>query len=151
MKEAKGYVYTFIGGAGTLIRVAREYLGEGVWHWTANPAHLDVREGYPEDWKDQGAVFNERGELRWQREGDGYRALLLTETPTASPSEKLTPLEGDWTVEEQRLMLQNLKEARVHPPFPQYPHGKTSGWIQAFLYKRNGVSMYLSLRTFEEG
>ncbi len=145
MKEAKGYVYTFVGGASALARVAREHLGERVWHWVANPAHLDVQAGYPEDWKDQGAVFNEKGELRWQQEGE-YRALLLTENPV----EGLTPLEGDWTVEKQRLFLQDLEATKVHPQFSKYPTDSPRGYITARLYKRDGMAVYLSLRTFEE-
>jgi len=146
MKDKKGYVYTFVGGADDLVRVAHEYLGKTVWHWVANPAHLDVKPGYPADWQDQGAVFNEQGELRWQREGKNYRALLLTERPV----EGLTPLESDWTVEEQRLFLQDLEAAKVHPPFSRYPTGKAQGRIRALLYKRQGMAVYLSLRAFEE-
>lgn len=147
MKTEKGYVYTLTGSAADLARVAREHLGEAVWHWVANPAYLDVKTGYPEDWKDQGAVFSEKGELRWCREGETYRALLLTETPAANLSAR-----GDeWEVEEHHLFLQDVQEAKVHPRFPQYPTGKAEGWIAARLYKRRGVAFYLSLRTFEEG
>jgi len=138
MNAIKGYVYTFTGNADDLARLARKYLGERVWHWVADPAHLDVREDYPEDWKDQGAVFNEKGELRWQRESKNYRALLLTETPV----EGLAPLESDWTVKEQSLFLQDLKS-----PFPS---GGAKGRIKAFLYRRQGMAVYLSLRAFEE-
>ncbi len=147
MKETKGYVYTFTGNESDLARVAREHLGTDVWHWVANPARLDVKAGYPDDWQDQGAVFNEKGELRWHREGDVYRALLLMETPIQG----MTLLEGEWTVEQQSLFLQNLEERKVHPQFSQYPTGRSEGRITACLYKQGGMAVYLSLRTFEEG
>jgi len=142
----KGYVYTFAGSADDLARLAREYLGDQVWHWVADPAYLDVQAGYPVDWKDQGAVFNAKGELRWYREGSSYRALLLTETPVAD----LTVLPGEWTVEEQNLFLQDLEEPKVHPQFAFYPSGEPKGRIMAYLYKQNGMPVFLSLRTFEE-
>ncbi len=147
MKEAKGYVYTFTGNEFDLARVAREHLGANVWHWVANPARLDVKAGYPDDWQEQGAVSNEKGELRWYREGDTYRALLLTETPASN----LPALGETWEVETHRLFLQDLREAKVHPSFSQYPTGKLKGRITARLYKQRGMAVYLSLRTFEEG
>lgn len=146
MKTMKGYVYTFTGGAADLARVAREHFGEKVWHWAADPSHLDIKSGFPKDWQEQGAVFNRKGEMRWYREGEKYRALILTESPITT----LPPLGEGWKIEEQRLLLQNLQEAKVHPQFSQYPTGKTKGRIVACLYKKQGVTVYLSLRMFEE-
>jgi len=142
----KGYVYTFSGSADDLSRIAREYLGDSVWHWVADPAHLDVQAGYPEDWKDQGAVFNARGELRWHREGDSYQALLLTEKPVAD----LRALPGEWTAEKQNMFLQNLEEPKVHPQFETYPTSKPEGHMVTYLYKRDEMPVFLSLRQFEE-
>jgi len=143
----KGYVYTFTGNADNLAHIARQYLGDQVWYWVADPAHLDVRTGYPADWKEQGAVFNAKGELRWHREGDSYRALLLTETLV----EGLMALDGEWQVEKQHLFLQDLKEPRVHPQFGSYPTGKTQGRILAYLYKQDDRPVFVSLRVFKEG
>ena len=147
MKEEKGYVYTFLGGADELDRVAHEYLGDAVWHWVANAAHFEVKAGYPNDWQDQGAVFNAKGELRWRREGEVYQALLLTETPVIG----LAALPGEWAVEKPLLFLQDLKEAKVHPPFNTYPTGEKQGRVLAYLYKRDEMPVFLSLRQFEEG
>jgi len=142
----KGYVYTFTGSADDLARFAREHLGDQVWHWVADPAHLDVQAGYPQDWKDQGAVFNAQGELRWRRENGTYQALFLTETPVTG----LTAIEGTWEVEEQRLFLQDLSAAKVHPPFNTYPTGKPTGSIAVHVFKRDGMAVFVSLRAFEE-
>ena len=146
MNAIKGYVYTFTGNADDLARLARKYLGERVWHWVADPAHLDVREDYPEDWKGQGAVFNEKGELRWQREESSYQALLLTEAPI----EGLTSLPGEWTVDVQTLFLQDLEEPKLNPQFVVYPTSKPKGHLVVHLYRREGMPLFLSLRKFEE-
>jgi len=143
----KGYVYAFAGSVDELERIARKHLGDKVWRWTADPAYLKVESGHPSDWKDQGTVFNERGELRWHREEGDYRALLLTEVPV----EDQTPLPGEWTAEKQTLFLQDLEEPKVHPQFGVYPTGKSKGRIIAHLYCRDGMPLFLSLRKFEEG
>ena len=142
----EGYVYTFAGSTDDLVRFVREHLDGHVWHWVAGPAHLDVQAGYPQDWKDQGAVFNAQGELRWRRENGTYQALFLTETPVAG----LTEIKETWEVEAHRLFLQDLRAAKVHPPFDTFPTGKPTGRITVHVFKRDGMAVFVSLRAFEE-
>ncbi len=143
----QGFVYYLTGTSEELQRLAQTHLGEAVWHWVADAARLTVGEGYPADWKEQGAVFNTQGELCWRALGnEQYEALLLT--TKALPNHKVLP--GEWTVEEQTLYLQDLREARVLPQFAQYPTGKSTGKIRIRLYRRNGVPTFVSLCEFLE-
>jgi len=143
----QGYIYYLTGPSEALQRLAQTHLGEDVWHWVADTARLTVGEGYPADWKEQGAVCNAQGELRWRTLHDGqYEALLLTIKTLPNHD----PLPGKWTVEEQVLYLQDLREARVFPQFTWYPTGKPAGRIRVWLYRREGVPTFVSLREFLE-
>lgn len=138
------YAYSLEGTVEDLKQWADAYLGARVWHWVANPAQLNVGEGFPRAWKDQGAVFNEQGELRWWREDDGYEALLITEQPLTGQD----PLSGTWEAEIQEMFLQNLREPRVNPNFTTYPGGNTAGKIEVRVCYRDGVATLVSLRRF---
>nr|WP_290669642.1 hypothetical protein [Ardenticatena sp.] len=143
----QGFVYHLTGTSKELQRLAQTHLGEAVWHWVADTARLTVGKAYPADWKEQGAVFNTQGELRWRvSDDDQYEALLLT--TKALPNHEALP--GEWTVEEQALYLQDLREARVLPQFAQYPTGKPAGKIRVRLYCREGVPTFVSLCEFLE-
>jgi len=143
----QGFVYYLTGSSEDLQRLAQTHLGEDVQHWAADTAHLTVGEGYPVDWKEQGAVFNAQGELRWRVLNDEqYEALLLT--TKALPNQEALP--GEWTAEERVLYLQDLQEARVLPQFVRYPTGKATGKIRVRLYRRDGVPTFVSLCEFLE-
>ena len=143
----EGFVYLLRGSTEDLRRVAQMHIGDAVWHWAADAAHLTVGEGYPAAWKDQGAIFSAQGELRWHILNDGqYEALLLT--IKALPNHD--PLPGEWTAEERVLYLQDLQEARVLPQFARYPTGKATGKIRVRLYRRDGVPTFVSLCEFLE-
>ena len=143
----EGFVYLLKGSAEDLRRVAHMHIGDAVWHWAADTAHLTVGEGYPEAWKDQGTIFSAQGELRWHLLNDGqYEALLLT--VKALPNRD--PLPGEWTAEERVLYLQDLQEARVLPQFAWYPTRKAAGKIRVRLYRRDGVPTFVSLCEFLE-
>ena len=143
----EGFVYLLKGSTEDLRRVAQMHIGDAVWHWAADTAHLTVGEGYPVDWKEQGAVFNAQGELRWRVLNDEqYEALLLT--TKALPNQEALP--GEWTAEERVLYLQDLQEARVLPQFARYPTGKATGKIRVRLYRREGVPTFVSLCEFLE-
>ncbi len=138
------YVYSLQGTVDELRRKVDTYLGAPIWHWVADPAWLEVGEGLPKSWKEQGAVFNQRGELRWWRRNDAYEALLVTEEPI----EGLEPLPGTWRGETQVLFLQDLRERRVKPNFSTYPGGNPTGKIEARVCYRDGTATLVSLRKF---
>ncbi len=144
MAKQQVYVYSLEGSAGDLKRWAEAHLEDPVWHWVADPARLDVGEGLPADWKDQGSVFNEQGELRWWRGDDAYKALLVTEQAVAGHG----PLPGVWLAEIQSVFLQNLHERRVNPNFTAYPGEKTDGEVEVRVCYRDGTAMLVSLRRF---
>lgn len=141
----KAYVYAVQGPPEALQRWASS-LGEPLYHWVADAARLAIGEGIPENWKDQGAIFGPKGELRWRREGPDYFALLFTDGPVSS----LIPLDGEWTVWEVDFFLQNLRDRKLRPNFNAYPHGLPDGQCRAKVYYRNGTATFISLRTPSE-
>lgn len=120
-------------------------LGDDVIHWVADAARLDMGRGIPDDWKEQGAVFGPRGELRWWRHDQGYAAVLLSEEPVEGPP----PLPGVWTAKEKQFALQDLRDRRIGPTFAQYPHSAKGGMMRARIYCRDGVPVFVSPRTLQ--
>lgn len=119
-------------------------LGEGLVHWVADTTELTMGAGIPQDWKEQGAIFSEGGELRWWRDGDSYRALLLTDSPVPG----LEPLAGIWSRDESPVLffLQSLGASYLRPTFDRYPHGEPEGRFEAVIYRRDGVVVFVSPR-----
>lgn len=143
----KVYVYAVQGPPETLQAWARS-LGAPLYHWVADAAQLTMGPDIPEDWKDQGAVFGPKGELRWWREGPDCRALLLTDKPV----DGLRPLGGDWMAQDGDFFLQDLNDRKLQPNFATYPHGFASGRCRARVYYCNGVATFISPRELiEEG
>lgn len=137
----EAYVYALQGRPEGL-QGHTQALGQPLYHWVADGAQLTMGQGLPGDWKDQGAVFGPRGELRWWRTETDYRALLLT----GEPVDGLEPLPGEWKAEEKTLFLQNLNDHRLHPNFPAYPHGGPNGRFKALVYYRDGTATFISPR-----
>lgn len=137
----EGYAY-FLQDSSAQLAAWTLALGEPRWHWVADDARLTMGQDIPSDWKDQGAVFGPKGELRWWRSGKAYQALLLTDAPVPD----LVPLPGEWTVKELPLHLQNLQEKRLCPNFLAYPDGETRGEVRAKVYYRDGVATFVSVR-----
>lgn len=135
------YVYALRGRPEDLQGYVRA-LGQPLCHWVADGAQLTTGRDLPQQWKDQGAIFGPKGELRWWRMEADYRALLLTDAPVNG----LEPLPGEWKAEAQILYLQNLNDRRVHPNFSIYPHGKSEGRFKAVVYYLDGVSIFISPR-----
>ena len=138
------YVYAVEGTTQELEQWALEFLGSPLWHWVADGAELLVGEGMPAEWKSQGALFNERGELRWWRRKGAYEALLLSEEPVPDRE----PLPGQWECILESVFLQSLDDKRVRPNFTAYPGGRKDGRIEVRLCYRDGKAVFVSLRKF---
>ncbi len=144
----QGYVYA-LRGALEELQSYLHALGQPLIHWSADEGGLEMGPGAPTDWRDQGAIFGPKGELRWWREDGAVHALLLADEPLADR----VPLPGSWETEDWEFDLQNLRDARVHPAFTQYPYGGHRGKLVARIFYRNGVPMFISPRELrgEEG
>lgn len=144
------YVYALEGVPETL-RPWADRLGQPLYHWIADAARLEMGKGVPEQWKDQGAVFGPKGELRWWRVagGDafGYRALLLVDVPVGG----LSPLPGNWEARSEDFFLQNLNDRKLKPNFAVYPSGAPSGRFRAEVYYCDGVATFISPRELTGG
>jgi hypothetical protein len=139
------YAY-WLRGTGQELQSWAALLGSPTYFWVANSAHFQMSEGLPEDWLDQGSVFNTQGELRWWREGKQYQALFFSEQEMTG----LQPLQGEWETQEkdEEVFLQDLAEPRVRPTLDSYPHGATQGRLRAKVYRRDGVTVWISPRDF---
>lgn len=139
------YVYT-LEGAPEALRPWADVLGQPLYHWVADAARLEMGTDVPADWKDQGAVFGPRGELRWRRAAESnalkYQALLLTDAPV----DGLSPLSGEWEAKSEDFFLHNLNDRKLKPNFTAYPHGAVSGRFRARVYYRDGVATLISPR-----
>jgi hypothetical protein len=138
-----GYVYALSGTAADLRAQAERTLGTECWHWVANVAAFCMGNGVPESLEDQGAVYSERGELRWWRREEGYEALLLVDGPVAG----LTPMGGEWHTFAATLLLPNLDDRRYAPSFTHYPSGSSVGRVAARVYQDAAGTVLVSLRT----
>jgi hypothetical protein len=148
VQEKACFAYSLHGAANELQRWA-DRLGQHLAHWVADASQLTMGHGIPQDWKEQGAIFGADGELRWWKDGQQYRAVLLTEQPLP----ELQPIAGSWTTDERpfNFFLQDLRAAHLRPNFIGYPHGSHKGYLRAKLYRRNGVMAFVSLRALEGG
>lgn len=140
------YVYALVGTP-EVLRIRLEALGQPLFHWAADEGGLRMGQGAPSDWRDQGATFGPKGELRWWREGETFRALLLVDEPQPD----LSPSLGEWSAVDQEFDLQNLRDMRIHPDFDQYPHNRHRGRMSTRIFYRNGVPVFISLRALKEG
>lgn len=134
------YVYSIEATAKELEEKARQ-LGEPTF-WTANLSDFQMGQGLPEDWSDQGSVFSRTGELRWQRVGEKYQALIFADQALVG----MDALEGNWESMEERIFLQDLREPKVRPLFEKYPHGDVAGFLKVKACKRDGVIVSISPR-----
>ncbi len=139
------YVYPFTCTAEELVQACSGWLNAPLYHWTASPARLNIGQGLPAQWQEQGAVFGPNGEVRWWQEVDGFEAVLLSDVrlPDREPSE-------DWEAEDTSILLQDLAESRVTPQFSRYPTGQPTGRLHARIYRCQGIIRLISPRAFSE-
>ena len=145
----EGYVYRIQKLPNTpqgLDPVLIAHLGEPVVHWVADKAALLMDEGLPESWRERGAVFGPKGELRWWQADGVFHALLIADEPLDEPLAGLSIVPGTWHREAQSVLLQNLNEPRVKPNFSTYPHDVSDGVMEVQVFYRDGVPVFTSPR-----
>lgn len=134
------YVYSIEATAKELEEKAG-LLGEPIF-WVADLSNFQMGRGIPENWGDQGSVFNQMGELRWQRKGKNYQTLIFADQPL----DGMEALKGIWESVEEKIFLQNLTEPKVRPSFERYPHGDVTGFLKVKTCIRDGVIVSISPR-----
>jgi hypothetical protein len=142
-----GAVYAYwLQGTGQELQNWAALLGSPTYFWVASLAYFHMGQGLPGDWLEQGGVFNRQGELRWWKGSNLYQALLFSEQEITG----LSPLEGQWEEREksEEVFLQDLTEPRVRPTFGCYPYGGTKGRLNAKVYLRDGMAVWISPRNF---
>ncbi len=137
----KAYVYPFHGSAAELARACADWLTPPLQHWSAGQARLELGQGLPAQWQEQGAVFSAGGEVRWWQQGEDYEAVLLSDAPLPGREP-----DAGWEAEDATLLLQDLSEARVTPQFDRYPTGRPTGRMRARVYRQAGATRLISLR-----
>ena len=142
-------VYVLAGARESIWQRAAATLGDDTYFWVADVVKLELGHGLPEEWRMQGAVFSHKAELRFWREAEDYRALLLTDEPLPN----LLPAPGNWESwedEEDSILLQDLHDRRVSPGFASYPTGSSTGRLRVRYYCHDGTITFISPRGFEE-
>lgn len=141
----KVYAY-WLRATGQELKHWARVIGSPTCFWVASLADFQMGQGLPGDWLDQGSMFNTHGELRWWKEGEQYQTVLFSEQEVAG----LQLLDGEWEAQDkdEEVFLQDLTEPRVRPTFDRYPHGATAGRLRARVYRRDGVTVWISPRTF---
>jgi len=97
------YIYPISGNVDALQAEARS-LGDGLLFWSADAAQLRFAAGTPDLWREQGALFSDRGELRWQRQDGGYSGLLILDQPLSGRE-----AQPGWSAEETQFSLRDLE------------------------------------------
>ncbi|MFN3929343.1 MAG: hypothetical protein ACK4OK_06890 [Thermoflexus sp.] len=140
----EGYAYA-LHGTPEELQPYLDRLGQPLAYWAADEGYLEMAQGKPKMWRDRGAIFGPKGELRWWRDGETFRALLLVDDPIKD----LNPLPGKWSAVEEEFDLQNLHEPRVKPCFDRYPNGHHTGRLVARVFYRDGTPVLISPRHFK--
>jgi hypothetical protein len=120
-------------------------LGAGLSHWAADTASLTLAPGRPAELRDQGSIFGPRGEIRWWKRGNTYEALAILDEPAPG----LQPQEGDWRAHTRTLLLRDLDDRGICPPFGTYPGLGTNARLRVRMCQRDGVAALVSPRSFE--
>ncbi len=97
----------------------------------------------------KGRAFSDKGEVRWEEKDGGYNTLILTESRLENIPAGISEVNGNWMVEpNMKFYLVPITMGHISPSFKQYP--KDTKHIIASIYKRNGISTFISSRRFEK-
>lgn len=142
----RGYVYFGIMEIGSLKKFIEEFFsGNEIFYIkeTINeykPSH---------EFEIRGRAFSDKGEVRWEEKDGGYNTLILTDSRIENIPAGISEVGGNWMVEpNMKFYLVPITMGHISPSFKQYPND--AEYIIASIYKRNGISTFISSRRFEK-
>ena len=141
------YVYSRETDEQDLKSLARR-MGESVF-WMADLSRFQVGKAFPDVFAEKGSVFSSTGEIRWQKKGNAFKIIVISDSPLDGFSSEEGPKDGIWEAEEEKVFLQDLKEPRVNPQFKSYPNGESQGMMRVMAVRRNGLTVAMSPRGIE--
>ncbi len=135
-----GYVYAGRVAEAGLKDLVAKLSGPVILSWDL--ARLDFSGAL----RDAGCAFDATLEIRWQRAGDAFRVLVLSDQER--PDLGLEPVEGEWTVtDEETVQLVDLRDRRYSPQFGAYPVVQDSkARLKCKVFSRNHIAVFLSPR-----
>jgi hypothetical protein len=144
----KGFVYTGRLDEASLRILAHQTFGDAlVFHITEALDDYRPGSGLPADLKRQGRLFAESAELRYERVGNTFTCLLLTEREMGFvPPCVLEPVPGAWETAETEQLLMSTSAPHVKPLFTQYPNAAQR--VSVSVYCDRGLPRFTRLRSF---
>jgi hypothetical protein len=103
--------------------------------------------GVPDDLKRKGRLFGAETEVRYERVGEVFECLMLTERELGRIDISMAPVPGDWEVEDAEHILIPVNTPHVNPLFKEYPnHAKR---VSIRCYRDGGMAVFTRMRRFE--
>jgi hypothetical protein len=100
----------------------------------------------------KGRAFSDKGEVRWEEKDGGYNILILTEDKLENIPATISEVTDSWMVEPDMkfylVIIDPIPMGHISPNFKQYPND--AKYIITSIYKRNGISTFISPRRFEK-
>lgn len=116
--------------------LSQKFKDEAVYHLMYELARFHpLTEGLPQNFWEKGQVFSQTAEVRWHKEKEEYKVMLLTEKEFQFKGLFKAP--QDFEIEEEDYYLVKPKQAYISPPFSEYPHGAEV--MKGNIYKLKGV------------
>jgi hypothetical protein len=103
--------------------------------------------GVPDDLKRKGRLFGAEGEIRYERAGEVFECLTLTEQELGHTHIPMVPVPGDWEVEDAKHILIPVSTPHANPLFREYPH--QAGSVSVRFYRDRGMAVFTRMRRFE--
>lgn len=135
----KGYVYTGRVDSEMLKELVQNLNNKILLSWDLS--QLD----FSEDLRDAGCAFDSKAEIRWQRVGDIFRVLVLSDDERPDIGFKL--VQGDWRIQDGKTTTISMNDHHFSPQFEKYPTVDTaSARLNYKVFYRNHVAMFVSPR-----
>jgi len=139
----KGYIYKFKMHEKELREFIRTYLNNPV----SIPEDIysyETISGIPSRFGMKGRAFSSEGEIRWQKQVDGYNVFHLTETHGESLVDKLI-CECEVIEETSDIFLFPLNDKSINPSFGSYG-GSDNTKISFYIYSKEGIPLTIRIR-----